>query len=296
VFGSDLTVASPFNSRVAEALRRLDLLVVADSMPGGTAELADVVLPVAQWAEEDGTVTNLEGRVIRRRRAVDPPEGMRSDLDIIVDLARRLTGGDGFRFKSSEDVFEELRSASAGGRADYSGISYQRLDTEPGVFWPCPGDGHPGTPRMFTDRFDHPDGRARLVPVSWRPAAEPPDERYPLYFTTGRYREHYNSGTQTRRLERLACAQPAPRLQVHPEVAAPLGITAGSTVVVKSRRGEALYEADITAGIRPDTVFAPFHWDGDGSANLLTIDELDPISRMPEFKVCAVQIRSAHVS
>ncbi len=290
VFGSDLTVASPNAGRVAEALRRLDLLVAADSLPGGTTQLAHIVLPVAQWAEEDGTVTNLEGRVIRRRRAIEPPDGVRTDLEIITGLAERLTGGDAFRSSSPQDVFDELRRASAGGRADYSGISYHRLDAEHGIFWPCP-DAHPGTPRMFTDRFAHPDGRARLVPVAWRPAAEPPDEHYPLYFTTGRYREHYNSGTQTRRLERLSTARPAPRLQIHPNVAAPLGITKNSIVVVNSRRGTARFEADVTTDIRPDTVFAPFHWDGDASANLLTIDHTDPISKMPEFKMCAVRVR-----
>jgi assimilatory nitrate reductase catalytic subunit len=291
VFGSDLTVASPAAGRVAAGLGRLDLLAVADSVPSGTADLAHVVLPVTQWAEEDGTVTNLEGRVIRRRRAVDPPDGVRSDLEILAGLAERLTGGAGFRFPSAEAVFDELRRASAGGRADYSGITYGRLDAEPGVFWPCPSESHPGTPRLFSDHFAHPGGRACMVPVRWRPVAEPPDPDYPLYFTTGRYREHYNSGAQTRRLERLVRARPAPRLQVHPSLAARLALTEGAPVVVESRRGTAHFEVEVTAGIRPDTVFAPFHWGGEGSANLLTTDAIDPTSKMPEFKVCAVRLR-----
>ncbi|MHB1535811.1 MAG: molybdopterin-dependent oxidoreductase, partial [Acidimicrobiales bacterium] len=290
VFGSDLVVASPDARRTAERLRALDLLAVADSFPNATTELADVVLPVAQWAEEDGTITNLEGRVIRRRRALEPPAGVRSDLEVLAGLAERVGSEGGFEFPSTEAVFGELRQVSAGGRADYSGITYQRLDTEPGVFWPCPSEGHPGTPRLFCDRFAHPDGRARMVPVHWRPPAEAPDVDYPLYFTTGRYREHYNSGTQTRRLERLAAARPAPRLQVHPSLASQIGLSEGLPVLVESRRGSARFEVEVTVDIRPDTVFAPFHWDGDGSANLVTIDAMDPVSKMPELKVCAVRL------
>lgn len=128
--------------------------------------------------------------MIRRRRAVDPPDGVRTDLEVLAGVAGRIGRGDGFAFSDPEAVFEELRRASAGGRADYAGISYARLDTEPGVFWPCPTARHPGTPRMFTERFAHPNGRARLVPVEWRPVADPPDSQYPLCFITGRYREH----------------------------------------------------------------------------------------------------------
>lgn len=291
VFGSDLTVAAPAASRAAEQLRRLDLLAVADVFHSGTAELAHVVLPVTQWAEEDGTVTNLEGRVIRRRRAMDPPDGVRTDLEVLGALAERIGARNGFRFPSAEAVFDELRRASAGGRADYSGITYQRLDVEPGIFWPCPTDGHPGTPRLFADRFHHPDGKARMVAVQWRPPAEPPDREYPLYFTTGRYREHYNSGNQTRRLERLARTSPAPKLQIHPSLARRAGIDEGSHVTVESRRGAARFEVDVTDDIRLDTVFAPFHWSSDGCANLVTIDQTDPISKMPEFKVCSVRLR-----
>ena len=290
VFGSDLTVASPAAGPVAERLRRLDLLAVADSLPSGTTDLAHVVLPVTQWAEEDGTITNLEGRVIRRRQALAPPEGVRTDMAILAGLADRLTGGQGFAFSTTEAVFDELRKASAGGRADYAGITYRRIDAEAGIHWPCPSEGHPGTPRLFTERFALPDGHARLIPVRYRDVAEPPDSAYPLYFTTGRYREHYNSGTQTRRLDRLVRARPAPRLQVHPDLAGRLGLGDGSRVVVKSRRGAARFEIELTPDIRADTVFAPFHWDGDGTANLLTLDALDPLSKMPEFKVCAVHL------
>jgi assimilatory nitrate reductase catalytic subunit len=190
-------------------------------------------------------------------------------------------------------VFDELRRASAGGRADYAGISYERLDAERGVFWPCPTDDHPGTPRLFSERFGHRDGKARLLVANYRASAEQPDPDYPLFLTTGRYREHYNSGSQTRRLERLAKAKPAPRVQLHPALAHKLGVSDGSAVAVESRRGCAVFDVDLTADIREDTVFVPLHWGGDQSANLLTIAALDPASRMPEFKVCAVRLRPA---
>ena len=291
VFGSDLTVASPDAGRTGRRLNELELLVVADSMMSGTAELAHAVLPVTQWAEEEGSTTNLEGRVIRRRRATDPPPGILTDIEVLGELAERLGEGEKFRFPSTEAVFAELGRATAGARADYSGVTYERIDAEQGVFWPCPSIDHPGTRRLFAERFSHPDGRARMTPVEYRSAAEPPDREFPLYLTTGRYREHYNSGSQTRRLDRLVQGRPSPRLQVHPVQAAALGIEAGSAVVVESRRGAATFEAEVTADIRVDTVFAPFHWGGDQSANLVTIPELDPVSKMPEFKVCAVRIR-----
>jgi assimilatory nitrate reductase catalytic subunit len=293
VFGSDLAVASPDAASTARRLGGLDLLVVADTVLNATGSLADAVLPVTQWAEEDGTTTNLEGRVIRRRRAVQPPEGVLSDIQVLVGLSERFGRAPAFQFGSTEEIFDELRAASAGGRADYSGITYGRLDSEPGVFWPCPEPDHPGSPRMFADGFGHPDGRARMVPVEYRAAAESPDERFPVYLTTGRYREHYNSGSQTRTLERLQQARPAPSLQIHPQMARDLGITPGSEVLVESRRGSAVFEAEISAEIRSDTVFAPIHWSGNRSVNLLTSPALDPVSKMPEFKVCAVRVRPA---
>lgn len=296
VFGSDLAIAGPNARAVRASLAGLDLLVVADSVITETAEMADVVLPVTVWAEEDGTTTNLEGRVLRRRRAVEPPPGVRSDLEVLCGLADRLGCRDGFRYPSPEAVFEELRKASAGARADYAGISYERLNSEPGLFWPCPTEEHPGTPRLFNERFAHPDGRARMVAVDYRPAAEEPDNAYPLHLTTGRHREHYNSGNQTRRLERLSQARPTPRLQLHPSLARRLGVVEGDSVLAETRRGSAVFEADIDAGIREDTVFVPFHWGGGQAANVLTTSALDPVSRMPEFKVCAVRLTKSNMS
>jgi assimilatory nitrate reductase catalytic subunit len=296
VAGSNVAVASPNSRLIVDRLRSLDFLAVLDSFPNETAELAHVVLPVTQWAEEDGTMTNLEGRVIRRRSATAPPLGVRSDIDVIRELAARLGVEDKFSFASPEEVFEEFRRATAGGKADYSGITYDRIDREDGVFWPCPAPGHPGTPRLFADRFHHPDGRARFFPVEHRPAGEEPDDRFPLYFTTGRYQEHYNSGAQTRRVGTLAAAKPVPRLQLHPELAGRHGIDEGWLVTVESRRGRVDFAAELTSGIRPDTLFAPFHWGGRQAANLLTSPALDPVSRMPEFKLAAVRIAGVRQS
>jgi len=195
-----------------------------------------------------------------------------------------------FTFDSPAAVFDELRRATAGATADYSGITYARIDAEDGVFWPCPSEDHPGTPRLFEERFHHADGRAKFHAVEHRPAGEEPDEEYPLFFTTGRYKEHYNSGAQTRQLGRLRQVSDAPRLQMHPRLAKRMNVTPGARVVVESRRGRVEFIAEIDTSIRPDTLFAPFHWGGASAANLLTNPVLDPISRMPEFKLAAVRI------
>jgi assimilatory nitrate reductase catalytic subunit len=293
VFGSNVVVASPHASNIERKLRELDLLVICDAFENETAEAAHVLLPIAQWGEEEGTMTNLEGRVILRQRVRPPPEGVRTDIDVLCDLARRLGVTHGFGFESAEEVFGELRAATAGAKADYSGISYERIRRERGVFWPCPQPDHPGTPRLFADTFAHPSGRARFHATPDRAASEVPDAEYPLYFTTGRYKEHYNSGAQTRRVESLLEFKPEPRLQIHPRLAARLGVSNGGMVLVESRRGAVRFSADVVADIRPDTLFAPFHWGGKQAANILTSPALDPISRMPEFKVCAVRASAA---
>ena len=290
VMGSNVAVASPHSTRILRRLQSLDLLTVCDSFPNETTEQAHAVLPVYQWAEEEGTLTNLEGRVIRRRRAIEPPEGVRGDIDVLRGLAERLSWGEKFSFHTPRQVFEEFRRATAGGPADYAGITYERIDLEGGVFWPCPAEDHPGTPRLFADRFAHADGRARFHAVEHRPAGEQPDSEFPYYFTTGRYKEHYNSGAQTRLVGALAEARPAPLLQIHPRLARRLGVAPGGRVLVESRRGRAEFVAEVTPTVRPDTVFAPFHWGGRKSANALTNPALDPTSRMPEFKLAAVRL------
>jgi len=286
VLGSNPVVSAPNASWVGERLDALDFLCVADVVLSETAARADVVLPVTQWAEETGTLTNVEGRVILRRKAVDPPRGVRSDLDVLADLAEALRAPGRFD-RDPEEVFAELRRASAGGPADYSGIDYRRIRAEHGVFWPCPSADHAGTPRMFLDRFATRDGRARFNAVEPAGAAEQPCTDFPFHLSTGRVLAQYQSGAQTRRVRELDAAEPGPFVEIHPAVAQGLDVTDGSLLRVGTRRGSTVARARLSPGIRPDTVFMPFHWVG---ANLLTNDALDPWSRMPELKVCAAQV------
>jgi len=288
VAGSNPVVSAPNAAHVERRLRALDALIVCDVVLSETAELADVVFPVTQWAEESGTMTNLEGRVLLRKQAVAPPPQVRSDLEVIAALAGSLGVTRGFPADARE-VFDELRAASAGGLADYAGITWERIEAEDGVFWPCPSADHPGTPRMFGESFPTPDGRARFHPVEPRGPAEEPDEEYPLWLTTGRVLAHYQSGAQTRRIAELA-SSPGPFVEVHPVLAAALGLADGDAARLSSRRGSALLTVRVVDTIRPDTVFAPFHWGGAARVNTLTDPALDPASRMPAFKVCAARL------
>jgi assimilatory nitrate reductase catalytic subunit len=292
VFGSNVAVASPNALHIERKLAALDLCVVADAFENETSAHAHAFLPVAQWGEETGTMTNLEGRVILREQVREAPDGARTDLEILRALAERLGAGALFPSSAPEDVFRELGAATAGARADYSGITYEKIRAQRGVFWPCPSADHPGTPRLFAERFHHADGKARFHVVRDRPSAETPDGDYPLYFTTGRTREHYNSGAQTRQVTALRDAQPEPRVQIHPRLAATLGAKDGGKLMVESRRGSVAFSVALSTEIRHDTLFAPFHWGGKQAANILTIPALDPVSRMPEFKVCAVRARA----
>lgn len=287
VFGSNPAVSAPDTYRIHKRLSSLDLLVVADFVPSETARLAHVVLPVPQWAEEDGTMTNLEGRVLLRRRAFPTPPGTMGDLRILRELAVRL-GQPASRFPDEpEEIFAELRRASAGGPADYSGVTYERLRAGETLHWPCPGPDHPGTPRLFLDRFAHPDGRARMRPVDHRGPAETLTLDRPLWLTTGRVLAQYQSGAQTRRVPELATEM---HIEVHPDTAAQAGLADGDLAQVVSARGAFTGRIRCTTGIRADTVFAPFHFPGTESANRATHAALDPVSRMPEFKVAAVRL------
>jgi len=293
LLGSNPVVSAPDSNRVTDRMRSLDLLVAFDMVLSESAALADVVLPVTQWAEETGTMTNLEGRVLLRNRAVPAPAGVRSDLDILSDLAERL-GAPGVWSTDPETVFAELALASAGGKADYSGITYAGITQNDGMFWPCPApaSGEPvvDTPRMFSDSFPTSDGRARFIAVEHRPVAEERDDAFPLYLTTGRVLAQYQSGAQTRRIKPLNDREPEAFVELHPELATRLGISSGDELQVRSRRGEVRAPARVTDTIRPDTMFMPFHYPELGNANRLTNPALDPISRMPEFKVCAVAL------
>jgi assimilatory nitrate reductase catalytic subunit len=289
VLGSNPAISAPRASHIGERLDALDFLMVSDFFLSETAERADVVLPSAQWAEEEGTTTNLEGRVLYRQRAMAPPEGVRTDLEMLSALGERLGYGDKFPFEP-EAIFQELRRASAGGAADYAGISYERIRREDGVFWPCPAEQHPGTPRMFLDHFATADGRARFHAVEFQPPAEEPDREYPLYLTTGRMLAHYQSGTQTRRVASLMQTAPEAFVQIHPSMARTYGVDEGERVRLTTRRGSVSVRAQFSSGMRMDTLFVPFHFSGRGCANLLTNPALDASSGMPEFKVCAVRL------
>jgi assimilatory nitrate reductase catalytic subunit len=290
VVASNVVVSAPRAGHVTDRLRALDFLVVSDFFLSETAALADVVLPCAQWAEETGTMTNLEGRVILRQAALAPPAGAQSDLWVMRELAQRLKRPD--LSDDPEEIFTELRRASAGGKADYAGISYDRIRAEQGVFWPCPSVGHPGTPRLFTEDFPTLDRRAHFHPVEHRGPAETPDAEYPYYLTTGRLLRQYQSGTQTRRVASLEQAEPDAIVEMHATLAQRVGVGAGDLVALRTRRGRAVLRVRIAEGIRADTVFAPFHYGGASAINLLTNPALDPHSKMPEFKACAVAIES----
>jgi len=292
VMACNLVVSAPDTTQLATGLGRLDMLVVADMFLSETAARADVVLPITQWAEEDGTMTNLEGRVLLRRRVKPPLPGVWTDTEIMRDLARRL--GCTARFDAApKQAFDELRRASAGGAADYAGISYERIVAEQGVFWPCPTDDHPGTPRLFLDRFATPDGKAMFFPVQYQGTAEQPDNDYPYILTTGRVLAHYQTGAQTRRVPELCAAEPDPFVEIHPDTARGLGIADGGDVRLSTRRGDAVLRARLSRDIRRDVLFAPFHWGGKSTTNLLTNAALDPVSRIPEYKGCAVRVERA---
>ncbi len=291
VIGSNVVVSSPNATHIKKRLRSLDFLAVADFFLSETAQLADVVLPAAQWAEEEGTMTNLEGRVILRERAMMPPVGVKTDLEILCALGQRLGRPDQFAYENPGEVFDELRAATKGGLADYSGITYEKIKINQGMFWPCPTEDHPGTPRLFAEKFGTPNGRAKFHAVRHLAPAEEPDAYYPFYLTTGRVLSQYQSGTQTRRVAKLSEMSPEPLAEIHPSTARRYGLNNGSNVWLQTRRDAVQFKVKVTPTIREDTIFVPFHWGGAQAVNRLTNPALDPTSRMPEFKVCSVRIQ-----
>jgi assimilatory nitrate reductase catalytic subunit len=297
-------VSLPDNNFIARMLEKLDFYVVIDFFLNETAHYANVVLPGSLHEEDEGTVTQIEGRVIKINKAVDPPGDARQDWRIIQDIAAAMGRSKGFTFRQPRDIFDELRRASQGGVADYSGITYERIEQEYGVFWPCPSEDHPGTLRLFepgswnpiakgAGPFYFPDGKARFNVAEYRPPAEEVDADYPILLTTGRVVSHFLSGTQTRRIGPLVEQYPEPRVEIHPKLAGELGIADEEWITVESRRGSCTLRAQVVRTIRPDTVFVPYHWAGPKSINQLTIAAQDPISKIPEYKVCAVRIRKA---
>ncbi|HEX7117954.1 MAG TPA: molybdopterin oxidoreductase family protein [Longimicrobiales bacterium] len=297
-------VSLPDNDFVRRALEKLEFFVAIDFFLNETARHADIVLPGSLQEEDEGTVTQVEGRVIKINKAVDPPGDARQDWRIIQDIARALGRERGLTFDSPREIFDELREASRGAVVDYSGITYEKIERQGGVFWPCYDEDHPGTPRLFepgswnpvakgAGPFYFPDGKARFNATPYTPPAEDVDADYPVILTTGRVITQFLSGTQTRRIGPLIDYYPEPKVEMHPRLAERLGIADGEWTTVESRRGAVTLRAHVVKTIRPDTVFVPYHWAGRKRINLLTIAAQDPISKIPEFKVCAVRLRKA---
>jgi assimilatory nitrate reductase catalytic subunit len=297
-------ISLPDNNFIRRMLEKLDFYVAIDFFLNETARYADIVLPGSLHEEDEGVVTTAEGRVIKINKAIDCPGEAREDWRIIQDIAGALGRERGFTFNSPGEIFTELRQASRGGIADYSGITYEKVERQYGIFWPCPSEDHPGTPRLFEEsswnpiargngRFYFPDGKARFNVARYTPPAEDVDEEYPIILTTGRVVSQFLSGTQTRRIGPLVDHYPEPRIEIHPLLAERLRIAEGDWITVESRRGDCTLRAQVVKTIRPDTVFIPYHWAGRRSVNQLTISAQDPISKIPEFKVCAVRLKKA---
>jgi len=287
---SNLMVSLPQNEVVKRALQRVDPLIVVDFFLSETAELADVVLPGTVWCEDEGTTTNLEGRVIKINRAADPPGESREDWRIVTELARRLGRGQFFPYESAREIWDELRNASRGGKSDYYGITWEKIDEQGGVFWPCPTLDHPGSPRLFTERFGFPDGKAKMFPIKYNPPAEEPGKDYPFRLTSGRVVYHYLTGNQTRRLGFLNSQAPEPWVEIHPQAAARLGIVNDEVVRVRTPRHSMELKALVVTTIRPDTLFIPYHYGHEHSVNQLTNPAVDPGVKIPEYKACAATL------
>jgi assimilatory nitrate reductase catalytic subunit len=250
--------------------------------------------------------------VIKINKAVDPPGDAKEDWRVIQDIAHALGRSHGFTFASPREIFDELRIASKGGVADYSGITYEKIERQMGVFWPCysedPRSGqpidHPGTPRLFergsynpvakgSGPFYFPDGKARFNVADYRQPVDDADEEYPVYLTTGRVVSQFLSGTQTRRIGPLVKQYAEPRIEIHPRLATKLGVQDGEWATVETRRGAITLRAMVVTTIRPDTVFIPYHWAGEKSVNRVTVAAQDPISKIPQYKVCGCRVRRA---
>ncbi len=283
VVGENPVLSDPDQQHVVESLKGLDFLVVQDIFLSETAALADVVLPAASFAEKDGTFTNTERKVQRVRAAVPSPGEARADWAIIAELARRLGGAGGWDYAHPADIMAEIDALTP----SYAGITYERLDAEGGLCWPCPDTTHPGTPILHIGQFTR--GKGKFFPVAYEPPAEVAGGDYPLTLTTGRMLEHYHTGTMTRRSDGLNELVPTGFAEIHPDDAARLGVTDGAAVSVETRRGVISIPANVTARVRPGTVFVPFHF-WESPANMLTNTARDPMAKIPEFKVCACRV------
>lgn len=280
IMGENPMLSDPNLNHVAAALDQLDFLVVQDIFANETAEMADVLLPATSFAEKAGTFTNTERRVQLVRPAIAPPGQARPDWQILTEVACRM--GADWHYDSAAAVFDEL----AGLTPQYAGMSHDRLQSG-GLQWPCPTVDHPGTPVLHVGRFAR--GLGLLSPVAYRAPAEEPDEMYPFLLTTGRILFHWHGGTMSRRSPGLEAAAPEATVEIHPKDAAQLNLATDDMAVVRSRRGAVTAKTVITPRSPIGTIFMTFHY-AEAAANLLTVDAVDPVAKIPEYKVCAVQI------
>jgi formate dehydrogenase major subunit len=283
IMGENPAMSDPDVQHARQALSELEMLVVQDIFLTETAYLADVILPASAFPEKTGTFTNTDRTVQLGRQALDAPGEARKDLDIIIDLGRRL--GLPWTYTHPRDVFAEMRLAMP----SIAGITWQRLEAESAVTYPCEHEGDPGEPVVFTESFPTASGRARLVPAALIPAAEQPDLDYPFILITGRQLEHWHTGSMTRRTEVLDAIEPGPVASFNPLDLADLGVAPGGAMTVASRRGSVTLYARADSGTPRGTVFIPFCY-YEAAANVLTNPVLDPFGKIPEFKFCAVKV------
>jgi formate dehydrogenase major subunit len=286
IMGENPMMADPDITHVEHALKTLEFLVVQDIFLSETAVLADVVLPATCYAEKDGTQTNTERRVQRWRKAQDPPGEAKLDWKILAEVAAALGYEKQFPWTTSEEVFNEIALLTP----SYHGMNYERVSKPEAVHWPCPDADSPGTPILHIEKFNGmPDSKGLMTGIAWKPPAEVPDDEYPFVLTTGRMLFHWHTGTMTRRCPTLHNEVPTGYVEINNEDAARLGIKNGELIRAFSRRGEIKITARVTTEIKKGTIFIPFHF-VECSANTLTNNALDPISKIPEFKACAANI------
>ena len=288
IVGENPMVADPDLNHARHCLEQAEFLVVQDIFLSETAELAHVVLPGASFAEKDGTFTGTDRRVQRIRKAIEPPGEARADWEIICELARRM-GARGFDFASPKDVMAEVAQLTP----SYGGVTYERLEELGFLQWPCPTPDHPGTPYLHKNKFSR--GQGLFHAIEFKEPAELPDEEYPFTLTTGRLMFHFHTGTMTRRSEKLEQEVPEAYVEIHPDDAARIGLNGGKRVRVASRRGEIELGVRVTSRIKPGIVFIPFHF-AEAAANALTNAAVDPVAKIPEYKVCAVKIEPADLN
>jgi formate dehydrogenase alpha subunit len=287
VIGANPMASAPDTGRVEALLSRKAFLVVQDIFMTETAALADVVLPAAAWAEKDGTVTEVDRRVQRIGKAIDPPGEAKPDWEVFCKLAKMMGAQGGFDYGCAEDVFEEIRKTVR----QYAGITYKRLERAGGIQWPCPSEDHAGTRTMFVDRFATPDGSGHFQIVEYRGPVEVTDQEYPYVLTNGRLIFHFHSGTMSRRTKRLDDEAPTGFVEMNSQDARETGIADGQAVRVISRRGKVTAMARVTDDIRRGVLFMPWHFSESGP-NVLTGPSAGPPSKMPEFKFCAARIEA----